>query len=55
MNINAQFDFLREVALQEKTEAMYDELLKETELMKQFEAMSYADELANDDAQYYGA
>ena len=36
---------------------VYDviEQLENLELEKQYEMMSYADEMANDDAQYYGA
>jgi hypothetical protein len=38
-------------------EMVYDtiEQLECLELEKQYEMMSYADEMANDDAQYYGA
>jgi hypothetical protein len=39
----------------EKVDAEYEEELKELELQKQYEFLSYADECANDDAQYYGA
>lgn len=37
-------------------EMVYDviEQLENLELEKQYEMMSYADEMANDDAQYYG-
>jgi hypothetical protein len=37
----------------DKVDAEYEEELKELELQKQYEFMSYADECANDDAQYY--
>jgi len=38
-------------------EMVYDtmEQLESLEIEKQYEMMSYADEMANDDAQYYGA
>jgi hypothetical protein len=38
-------------------EMVYDtiEQLETLEIEKQYEMMSYADEMANDDAQYYGA
>jgi len=39
----------------DKVDAEYEEELKELELQKQYEFLSYADECANDDAQYYGA
>ena len=55
MNVNAQLNLLSKVVYQEKTQLMYDELLNANELMKQYEMMSFAEELANDDAQYYGA
>jgi hypothetical protein len=45
------------VTLNAPIEMVYDtiEQLECLELEKQFEMMSYADEMANDDAQYYGA
>jgi hypothetical protein len=45
------------VTLNVPIEMVYDtiEQLENLELEKQFEMMSYADEMANDDAQYYGA
>jgi hypothetical protein len=44
------------VTLNAPIEMVYDtiEQLENLELEKQFEMMSYADEMANDDAQYYG-
>jgi hypothetical protein len=45
------------VTLNAPIEMVYDtiEQLENLELEKQYEMMSYADEMANDDAQYYGA
>jgi hypothetical protein len=45
------------VTLNAPIEMVYDtiEQMECLELEKQFEMMSYADEMANDDAQYYGA
>jgi hypothetical protein len=45
------------VTLNAPIEMVYDtiEQLECLELEKQYEMMSYADEMANDDAQYYGA
>lgn len=45
------------VTLNAPIEIVYDtiEQLECLELEKQYEMLSYADEMANDDAQYYGA
>jgi hypothetical protein len=45
------------VTLNTPIQMVYDtmEQLENLELQKQYEMMSYADEVANDDAQYYGA
>jgi hypothetical protein len=45
------------VTLNVPIEMVYDtiEQIQCLELEKQYEMMSYADEVANDDAQYYGA
>ena len=45
------------VTLNVPIEMVYDtiEQLECLELEKQYEMLSYADEIANDDAQYYGA
>ena len=45
------------VTLNVPIEMVYDtiEQIQCLELEKQYEMMSYADEMANDDAQYYGA
>ena len=45
------------VTLNAPLEMVYDiiEQIQCLELEKQYEMMSYADEMANDDAQYYGA
>jgi hypothetical protein len=44
------------VTLNTPIQMVYDtmEQLENLELEKQYEMMSYADEVANDDAQYYG-
>jgi hypothetical protein len=45
------------VTLNTPIQMVYDtmEQLENLELERQYEMMSYADEVANDDAQYYGA
>ena len=52
MNLD-EINYWLRLAAQIEQQRQEDEL-EELELQKQYEFMSYADECANDDAQYYG-